>query len=325
MRLCKSWPKFLSSDFPLKRCLQGLSPLMAVCHAGCADCVHCLLVNGCANIHLVDECGRSALHFVCMGCDAGNGNGSFSPRRKSLVAIAAARERLAIVAELINLGLDPSVPDQAQFETPLMLACETGLENVASYLLALGVKVNMASKVNSKVLRFHISSLKKLFEIYQTGNTALHSACKGKMHRFAEMLLLHGADSHVENVSCCGQHCKNCCVTFLLLFCTDRRNSCLWLSWRKDEAQIAGCCFHYFELNAFSLRHPAEITLDFGRRNRGLCPCWLIILNRGVLNGSYLLSTTISTWQNATQKTCLSCCNICFQIFVTMNHFSIPF
>jgi len=205
-------------------CACGVTPLMEACFIGCASSVRSLLMDGHANIHVVDDYGRSALHYA-IGDSLSLSGGCLSPCREkskspsksqfqfsqfsqfselaSLQSLQVknylfsssctststtgpksntnsdARERLAIVAELINLGLDPSVPELLQFKTPLMLACEAGLENVASYLLALGVKVNMASN---------------------TGDTALHLACKGKLYRFAEMLLLHGADAQVQNV-----------------------------------------------------------------------------------------------------------------------------
>ena len=82
-----------------------------------------------AKMNAADAQGWTALHVACSsGC--GGGDADYG----DAAAAAAARERLAIVRELLDAGADPTARHSAGF-SPLHLACMHGAHEIAKELL----------------------------------------------------------------------------------------------------------------------------------------------------------------------------------------------
>jgi len=189
---------------------------LAVWH-GQVEIVRCFLRHG-ADVNAQDASGRAALHFCVLGPK--NPLCPISQRTRASVSVD-----IDIIKELVARGADLNVRTKMG-DTPLHIAAQNNLDEVARVLVQLGADVNAiddrgwtalhhcARNNNLKLSEYLLSRDAEVNARAGEGFTALHFACDRGRLDLVQSLLEHGAD--VDAVCVCG--------TPLHLACTEARN-----------------------------------------------------------------------------------------------------
>ncbi|XP_040923413.1 ankyrin repeat domain-containing protein 1-like isoform X1 [Toxotes jaculatrix] len=149
--------------------------LHRACSQGHTDVVIKLLEAG-ANVHSRDKLWSTCVHSACR------------------------RGHLSVLKLLLNHGADMTATDKLD-STALHVSVRTGHYDCAEHLIHCGAEVNTQDRVSQRThthmhARTHRSDVWRLF---QEGDTPLHDAIRLNRFKIIQLLLLHGADTHIPN------------------------------------------------------------------------------------------------------------------------------
>ncbi|XP_065195959.1 putative ankyrin repeat protein RF_0381, partial [Sycon ciliatum] len=172
---------------------RGWTALKFAVRNGLVKCVEALLDCN-ANADLADEDGYSPLHnAVVVAKDMPDGEGfrmlqlllrrvcdvnAVNDRRHTPLLLALLQRDRRSAEMLMHYGSDPNSMD-ADGNTPLILASQTGDDNLVSVFLARGAHVNLVSSCRQR--------------------TALHYAVEAGVSNIVRFLLRHGADVYIRD------------------------------------------------------------------------------------------------------------------------------
>lgn len=152
------------------------------------------LIEGGADVNLMDRHGQTALHLACQGGDVNcvyairdvTQGSRFQIRLDlknfqgcSALHVATLNGSQQLVETLLDMGADINDQDSNSGRTPLHHAVEAGKYHVAEYLISRGADVN---------------------KVTFAGNTPLHTASGREMDQMAKLLMTHGANVNIANL-----------------------------------------------------------------------------------------------------------------------------
>lgn len=124
---------------------------------------------------------------------------------------ACYNNRLSSVVSLLNDGMDINLKDNIYGETPIMIACSCGSNDMVKLLLTYGADIHQKSKKGYSLIHFvcyydHVDIIRILLvrgvnvnEKSNDGNTPLKIACCYDNYDIAKLLLESGANANSEN------------------------------------------------------------------------------------------------------------------------------
>lgn len=152
------------------------------------------LVEGGADVNLMDRHGQTALHLACQDGDI---NSVFAIRDVthrchlrirldlknfqgfSALHVATLHGNKQLVETILDMGADINDQDSNSGRTALHHAVEAGKHHVTEYLISRGADVN---------------------KVTFAGNTPLHTACGRDMDQMVKLLIEHGANVNIANL-----------------------------------------------------------------------------------------------------------------------------
>lgn len=151
------------------------------------------LIEGGADINLMDRHGQTALHLACqeddLNCVYAIRDASQTSRVKlrldlknsqglTVLHVAILRGSKKLIGTILDMGADINQQDSNSGRTSLHHAVEAGKYPVVEYLITRGADVN---------------------KVTFAGNTPLHTASGREMDDMAKLLMTHGANVNIAN------------------------------------------------------------------------------------------------------------------------------